>query len=136
MNTNDPLKLIHQLTVGFDNLFNEMELRKPNSFPKHNVCKEDEGKYIIEIALAGYKQEEIFVSVVNNLLIVKGEIKDKVEDSKKIYLTKNIAKRNFKFQLQLNKTLKVSNAKMNNGMLNIFLEEDKEVVREVKINID
>lgn len=136
MNTNDPLKLIHQLTVGFDNLFQEIENRKPQTFPKHNVYKQDEGKYIIEVALAGYKQDEIKVSVVNNILIIKGDIKDKEEEHKKAYLTKNIAKRNFTFQLQLSKTLKVSGASMIDGMLNISLEEDKDIIREIKIEIN
>lgn len=136
MNTNDPLKLLHHLSVGFENIFQEIESLKPQSFPKHNIYKENDGEYIVEIALAGYKQEEINVSVFNNILIVKSEIKDKTKEEKKIYLTKNIAKRNFKFKLQLNKILEVSGATMTDGMLNIFLKDNKENEKEIKINIE
>lgn len=136
MNTNDPFKILQQLTVGFESLFEDLEIRKPQSFPKYNIYKEKDGRYIVEIALAGYKQEEIKVSVVNDLLIVKSDIKDKEEENNKNYLAKNIAKRNFNFNLPLSNMLKVTGANMADGMLQILLEEDKDVIREVKINID
>lgn len=136
MKSNDPFYLFNQLTVGFDNLLNEISADKPCSFPKHNVYKSGENSYIVELALAGYNQKDLKISVYDNILTVKSDIKETDEEKEREYLAKNIAKRNFKFQLKLNKTLEVTKASMENGMLYITLEEDKEKVREIKIDIE
>ena len=68
--------------IGFEDMFNRFDyLTSINSgFPHYNIRKENEGKYVIELALAGYKKDEVSVEVKDGILIIEG-------NQKKIYLT-------------------------------------------------
>ena len=65
------------LFVGFDSLFDELErihssARSNDNYPPHNVVKIDEEKFLIELALAGFKKEDIQVEVKDGILKIKG----------------------------------------------------------------
>ena len=72
--------------VGFDNIFNELERlvdgttpTRNTSFPPHNIIKLDDNKYVVEMAVAGFGQDEVDVEIQDGTLIVKGEKKDQTE---------------------------------------------------------
>jgi molecular chaperone IbpA len=72
--------------VGFDHLFNELERlvegtapQRNTSFPPHNIIKIDDSKYVVEMAVAGFSQDEIDVEFQDGTLVVKGDKKDQTE---------------------------------------------------------
>ena len=63
--------------IGFNRLFDEMNRTFANSrtndnYPPYNIAKLDETHYVIEIAVAGFGEDEIDVELKDNSLIVKG----------------------------------------------------------------
>ena len=107
--------------IGFDKIFQRFDaLSHSDGFPKYNIIQEDEGKYLVEVALAGYDRSELEVWTQENTLHV-GTIKSFCDD--KAYLYKGIARRGFTRTWQLGDDLKVKDVKYNNGMLSIYLEK-------------
>ena len=112
--------------VGFDNIFNELERlvdgtapTRNTSFPPHNIIKLDDNKYVVEMAVAGFGQDEVDVEIHDGTLIVKGEKKDQTEVD---YLYRGIATRSFTKSIRLNDSIEVRGAQFKDGILKIALE--------------
>ena len=112
----DPFR---NLTVGFDNVFNQLSSLNHFEIPKYppyNIKKIDDNKYQLEIALAGFSREDIAVEVKDNTLTISGKASDdKEKDNSFVY--KGIAQRAFKRHWTLIDYLKVVDAKFNDGIL-------------------
>jgi molecular chaperone IbpA len=108
--------------IGFESFFDRFkDLRGINDgFPHYNIKKAGEDKYILEMAVAGYKKSDIKVTVENGILSVEGQSSDKEED----FVHKGIAKRAFQRQLQLSEYVECSGAKLEDGMLKVDLNYD------------
>ena len=112
--------------VGFDNIFNELERlvdgttpTRNTTFPPHNIIKLDDNKYVVEMAVAGFGQDEVDVEIQDGILIVKGEKKDQSEVE---YVYRGIATRSFTKSIRLNATIEVRGAQFKDGILKIGLE--------------
>jgi molecular chaperone IbpA len=112
--------------VGFDNIFNELERlvdgttpTRNTSFPPHNIIKLDDNKYVVEMAVAGFGQDEVDVEIHDGTLIVKGEKKDQTEVD---YLYRGIATRSFTKSIRLSESIEVRGAQFKDGILRIALE--------------
>ena len=113
--------------IGFESFF-ERFYRLPTinaGFPHYNIKKAGEDKYILEMAVAGYKKSDIEVNVTDGVLSIEGKSSDKEED----FVHKGIAKRAFQRQLQLSEYVECKGAKLEDGMLKVELNynppEDK-----------
>jgi molecular chaperone IbpA len=121
--------------IGFEDMFNRFDyLTSINSgFPHYNIRKENEGKYVIELALAGYKKDEVSVEVKDGVLIIEGKSKEDLSN----YVHQGIAKRSFKRQFQLADYVECKGGKLQDGMLNVELEYNPpESKKPKKITID
>lgn len=127
MTTYDLSPLI-RTTVGFDHLMRMMDsaMRTENtseSYPPYNIEKVGEDSYRIVVAVAGFSENDINITVQDSSLIITGKAKqgkDKVE-----YLYRGIAGRAFEKHFQLADFIKVGDAHMENGLLKV------ELIREV-----
>ncbi len=113
--------------IGFEDFFERFH-RLPTinaGFPHYNIKKAGEDKYILEMAVAGYKKSDIDVQVQDGVLSIEGISSEDKED----FVHKGIAKRAFKKQLQLSEYVECSGAKLEDGMLKVELNynppEDK-----------
>jgi molecular chaperone IbpA len=79
-----------------------------------------EDTYMIELALAGFKKEEIFVEQEKNVLTIKGSSK---EDSSK-YIHKGIGARDFTRTFSLSEYMIVAGVTMENGVLRVLVIRD------------
>ena len=115
---------IHKFAVGFDNLFDDI-LRTANSqtsnYPPYNIVKYSENRFGIELAVAGFKEGDINVTLEKNLLTVEGdqavELNSDVE-----YLHRGISARSFSRAFTLADHVEVVNASVQDGILRIVLE--------------
>lgn len=115
---------IHKFAVGFDNVFDEI-LRLSNqqsgNYPPYNVVKHSDNKFVIELAVAGFREGDITVTVDKNVLTVGGEqvleLSENVE-----YLHRGISARSFSRSFTLADHVEVTNATVENGILAISLE--------------
>ena len=113
------------LFLGFDSLFDNLYQYNDNqqskqSYPPYNVVKKDENHYLIEIAVAGFKSEDIDLTLEKGILTVAGD--KKMKEGITDYIRKGISNRNFKRSFTLADTIKVVGADVVDGLLLIGLE--------------
>ena len=111
--------------LGFENVFAALDnaahllTATTTAFPPVNVIKTDEYNFIIELAVAGFKKDEIEITTEKNSLKVTG--KKEGEDDRN-YISKGIAGRKFARQFVLSDTVVVRAANLEDGILTIELE--------------
>jgi molecular chaperone IbpA len=108
-------------TQQMQKLHDELTKNIPN-YPPYNIRKNDENSYTIELAVAGFGESEIDITIDGGKLIVKGNVdatSDAVEDN---FLFKGIANRAFTRAFAIDDHIEVKNAELFNGMLKIALE--------------
>ena len=108
--------------VGFDHLINELDFVAKNAsdnYPPHNIIKVSDTDYLIEIAVAGFTQEQIEVESIERTLTVVGDSSGSAE---KDYIHRGISTRKFKRVFRLSEYVEVSGASLKDGILSIQLE--------------
>jgi molecular chaperone IbpA len=90
----------------------------PN-YPPYNIKKVGKDKYQLDMALAGFKKEDVIVEVNDNTLTVSGKSADKEDDS---FVHKGIARRAFKRQWTLAEHLEVKDAQLKDGVLTVDMK--------------
>lgn len=118
---------LHRHAIGFDQLFQQLERTFANSrgsdnYPPHNVIKLNDTHFVIEVAVAGFKQDEIDVELADGVLIVKGEQAKFKDDNPPEYLHRGISARNFTRSFNLAENIQVESATVENGILAVGLE--------------
>ncbi len=119
------LPTIHDLNrswIGADRFFERfasMPTYEDNSYPRFNVTK-DGDNYQIEVALAGYKKENIVVERVENILSIHGEksLKDVADES---YLHRGITRKAFKRSFTISDDVRIDQASFVDGILTVDL---------------
>lgn len=118
---------LHRSAIGFDRLFDELNRTFANSrsdnYPPHNIAQLDDTHFVVEVAVAGFKPDEIDVELKDNILSVKGEKAKSAEDAPTVkYLHKGLSARNFTRTFTLAENVEVRSATVENGVLTIGLE--------------
>ena len=109
--------------LGFDHIFDQLEnihQHSKDTYPPHNVVKDEEMKYTLEMAVAGFKQEHIDIEVKDHILTVSGNRPQRREPSS--YVHKGISARNWKKSFRLSEYTEVTGADLVDGILTIQLE--------------
>ena len=107
--------------IGFDRVLDRMHQTgssQPN-YPPYNIRKVDDDNYVIELALAGFNQDELDVEVKDGVLTVEGK---KDEKSEAQYLHRGISARQFRRKFTLSDTIVVRGVEYQNGILYVELE--------------
>ena len=125
-------------SIGFENLSRLAETAfrdvEGGAYPPYNIEKVGENEYSIQMAAAGFAEDELDITVQDNVLIVTGRAAEDSEERE--FLHRGIAKRAFERRFQLAEIIKVTEATFQNGLLNIGLvREIPEHKKPRKINI-
>lgn len=109
------------VTIGFDRIFEAFEntITEKVTYPHHNILKSGDNQYIVEMAVAGFGQDEIDIQIDNGKLHIRGS---KEEKTGLDYLYRGIANRSFHKSIPLADSVIVNGAEMENGILKIYLE--------------
>ena len=110
-------------TIGFDSFFNTLDSitgTDVKGYPHYNIKKLDDNKWSIELALAGFSKDDIEIEVKDNIMNIKGELKE--ENNEFVY--KGISSRKFSKSFTLAEFTECESAKMENGILSIILEKN------------
>ncbi len=140
MHTTDLTHLL-RATVGFDRMFNMLDAAtrlddSALSYPPYNIEKTGEDDYRIVMAVAGFGEEDLDVTVKENSLVVTAK-REKAEDSKAKYLHRGIAARAFERRFDLADHIQVVGARAENGLLYIDLvREVPEAMKPRSIKIE
>jgi molecular chaperone IbpA len=122
-------------TVGFDRIFNVFEnmVTEKTNFPHHNIIKTTDNTYVVELAVAGFAQEEIDIEIADSVLNIRGEKTVATPDVE--YLHRGIATRSFHKTVRLADTVEVTGADLENGILKVYLENKVEEKKAIKVRI-
>ena len=116
---------IHKFAVGFDTMFDELlrasSQQTNQNYPPYNVVKHNDNKFVIELAVAGFREGDINVVVEKNVLTIEGEQAVDI-DSTLEYLHRGISARSFTRTFTLADHVEVVDAAVTNGILAISLE--------------
>lgn len=89
------------------------------SYPPYNIIKISENETVLEVAVAGFEEEEVNVVVEDGYLRISGK---KENTGTATYLYKGIATRAFEKTFALSKDAKVDRAEYAHGILSIFVK--------------
>ncbi len=118
-------------TVGFDRMMHLLDSASrvdegALNYPPYNIEKTGDDAYRITMAVAGFAEDELTVTLHQNQLTIEGKkARDEAEGEQGRFLHRGIATRAFQRNFQLADHIKVSGARLENGLLHV------ELVREV-----
>jgi len=116
---------LYRSAVGFDRLAGLLEAASrseaPTGYPPYNIETVGENAYRIEIAVAGFKPEELNIEARENTLTVQGK-KAANDDSGRRFLHRGLAERDFERRFQLADYVVVTGAALADGLLSVTLE--------------
>jgi molecular chaperone IbpA len=108
-------------SIGFDRLFDLMDeslrFEPEDHYPPCNIVRTGENNYRISLAVAGFKPEQVNVTLHQNTLIVSAKADEKREEGKGEYLYRGIAGRSSDYVV-------VKSASLDDGLLQIELERE------------
>lgn len=124
-NTSNIEKFVNDIDkyfIGDNNLLYKLSsLHDSNTnYPPYNLVKENSENYRLEVALAGYKKEDIEVFTEHNKLVVEAK---KVKDVSDEYLHHGLAKRAFTKTWSLSDDVVVDSVNFTDGLLIIKLNK-------------
>ena len=116
---------LYRSVVGFDRLAGLLETATADAasgYPPYNIERTDENAYRIDIAVAGFRPDELDIEVKENLLTVTG--RKAANDEQRRYLHRGLAERNFERRFQLADYVIVNDANLADGLLSISLKRE------------
>ena len=118
---------LYRSAVGFDRMANLLESAartgEAGGWPPYNLETTGENAYRIEIAVAGFKPDELNIEVKENLLTVTGR-RTANDENERTFLHRGLAERDFERRFQLADYVVVTEAGLNNGLLTIELKRE------------
>lgn len=119
---------LFRTSVGFDRMariLDNIQTESTSSYPPYNIEKLTEDSYQISMAVAGFAESELDVEVQENQLTITGrrDVDDATEEDR-TFLHRGIAQRAFERRFSLAEHIKVTGAKLENGLLHVKLERE------------
>lgn len=109
--------------LGFDHIFDQLDniqSHAKDTYPPHNVIKNGEFEYEIELAVAGFNREHIDIELKDHVLTILGDRPQRRDQE--LYVHKGISARNWKKSFRLSEYTEVTGADLKDGILSITLE--------------
>jgi molecular chaperone IbpA len=112
-------------SVGFDRILDLMDsslrYQTEDNYPPYNIMRTGEDSYRISLVVAGFKPEQLKITVQQNTLIVTGR---QDQDGTNQYLHRTIAARDFERRFGLADFVEVKHASCEDGVLQIDLKRE------------
>ena len=110
--------------VGFDHIAKDLErlaqAHQKDHYPPHNVVKHNDDEFLIELAVVGFKEKDIDITMHDGILTVKGDRESRRNQN--LYVHKGISGRKFERSFRLSEFVEVTGADLEDGLLTIHLE--------------
>ena len=110
--------------IGLEDMFKRLDTFADSSastnYPPYNIVKLDDHTQVLEVALAGWKKEDIEVSLERFVLNIKVQTSEDVNVGE--YVHKGIARRTFSRNWQLSDSVRIDDVSYENGLLRVTLQ--------------
>lgn len=125
----------HPFLLGFDQLERLVErtAKSENGYPPYNIEQTDENAFRITLAVAGFAESDLSLTVEDRQLVVRGK-QAELEDER-VFLHRGIAARQFQRTFLLADGVDVAGATLANGLLHVDLRRavPEKVVQSIDI---
>ena len=126
----------HPYMLGFEQLERLLERSAKSGnegYPPFNIEQTSQNSYRITLAVAGFGEENLAITVEDRQLVIRGRQGDDGED--RIFLHRGIAARQFQRSFVLADGVEVGEAIIENGLLHVDLTraQPETVVQTIKI---
>jgi len=115
---------IYKFGIGFDGILDELmrvNAQQTNTnYPPYNIVKHTEDQFAIELAVAGFIEGDITITLEKNVLTIAGDLS--VSETPVTYLHRGISGRKFTREFTLADHVEVISANAKNGILVVELE--------------
>ena len=122
------LSPLYRSFVGLDRMASLIDAAQAQTqqagYPPYNVARLDEDAYRIELAVAGFGEDDIEIESEQNRLTITGRIADKTDAEDVDYLHRGITERGFERRFQLADHVIVDSAQLHNGLLTVTLRRE------------
>lgn len=105
----------------FESLLDEKAADRFEAYPPYNILKLSDDAYRIDIAVAGFREEDLNIISQDDRLVVSGRQNETESEKQQQFLHRGIATRAFERTFRLADHIRVEDAVMENGMLRISL---------------
>ena len=127
----------HPFLLGFDQLERLVERTAKSGndgYPPYNIEQIGETRFRITLALAGFREEDLSITLEDRQLVIRGRQSD--DSDGRAFLHRGIATRQFQRSFVLADGVEVAGAEMENGLLHVDLHRavPESVVQTIKIN--
>lgn len=124
----DALDNVCRFEKMFDNMFDNIPPMAKAYLP-YDIIKEDEGTYVLQLAVAGYTKDDLDVECKDGNIRVKGNKKD----DKDTFIYKGISSKNFDFLFPFESIYEVDQVVLKDGLLRITIKRNDKLVKKLKI---
>lgn len=125
----------HPFLLGFDQLERLVErtAKAENGYPPYNIEQVGENAFRITLAVAGFGDDDLSITLEDRQLVIRGKQVDDADDH--VFLHRGIAARQFQRTFLLAEGVDVSGAALSNGLLHVELSrsEPNRVVQTIRI---
>jgi molecular chaperone IbpA len=115
---------LHRTTIGFDRVLDDVlrinTMQVQQNYPPYNIIRNDESNYEIQIAVSGFSEKDIDITLTDGQLVIVGE--NTAEDTRE-WVYRGIANRKFIRTFSLADHVMVNSAQVKDGLLIIGLEQ-------------
>ena len=127
----------HPFFVGFEQLERLVERTAKSGndgYPPYNIEQTSEWSYRITLAVAGFAEEDLAITVEDRQLVIRGRQAD--DGAERVFLHRGSAARQFQKSFVLADKVEVAGATLENGLLHVDLRrsEPETVVQTIAIN--
>ena len=111
---------ITRTSIGMDDYFERLfSIQETSNYPPYNLIQLSNTESQLELALAGFKSEEVNVYTEQGKLIVEGQREE--TDTEKTFVHRGVAARSFTRSWTLSDETEVRSVKFENGLLTVTL---------------
>jgi HSP20 family molecular chaperone IbpA len=126
----------HPFLLGFEQLERLVERTAKtgaDGYPPYNIERLGENDYRITLAVAGFREAELQITVEDRQLVVRGRQDD--EGEARVFLHRGIAARQFQRSFVMAEGVEVAGARLENGLLHVDLRRQvpEPVVQTIRI---
>lgn len=127
----------HPFLLGFDQLERLVERTAKSGnegYPPYNIEQSSETTFRITLAVAGFREEDLSITLEDRQLVIRGRQGDEADD--RVFLHRGIAARQFQRSFVLADGVEVGEARLENGLLHVDLNQARpeSVVQTININ--
>lgn len=112
----------HPFLLGFEELDRLVERTAKSGnegYPPYNIEQNSDSSYRITLAVAGFREDDLSITLEDSQLVIRGQQSDEVQG--RVFLHRGIAARQFQRSFVLADGVEVAGATTENGLLHVDL---------------